>query len=69
MKMHYAGDYPRNFRPIKGTMHLILDNFMEGLTINPEEYSPILKTLRNGDLKYDKVPPIQSEVASERCRT
>ena len=57
MKMHYAGDYPRSFRRVKGTMHLILDNFMEGLTINPEEYSPIMQTLRNGDLKYEMVTP------------
>ena len=57
MKMHYAGDYPRNFRRVKGTMHLILDNFLEGLTIIPEEYSPIMQTLRNGDLKYEMVTP------------
>ena len=49
MKMHHAGDYPRNFRRVKGTMHLILDNVMDGLSIDIEDYSPILQTLRNGN--------------------
>ena len=57
MKLHCDGDYPRNFRPIHGTYYLMLDNLLEGLSINAEDYSPILQTPTNGALKYEKVIP------------
>ena len=57
MKLHNDDDYPSNFRFIQGTCYWMLDNLLEGININPEDYSPILQTLSNGNLKYVKVTP------------
>ena len=56
MQTHDAGDYPRTFRYIKGIFGLMLDDFIQGLVFNQEDYSPILHIFDNGDLKYEKVP-------------
>ena len=55
MTRHCEGDYPRNFRTIHGLYYLMLDQFMEDLNLEVNEYSPMLQYQSNGHLKYDFV--------------
>ena len=57
MRMHQEDDYPSKFCFSKGTQFWMLEDLLKGLTFKAEVYSPILQTMRNGELKYMMVTP------------
>ena len=57
MKKKVGANYPRRFLNIRGVDHFELDDFIFGLTFQPEEYSPVLQHQSNGNLLYIDVQP------------
>ena len=57
MKRHEVGDFPKYFKYHRGKLHFVLDDFIEGLSLKPEPYAPILQVMSNGRLRYVDVTP------------
>ena len=61
MKKKVGTQFTRRIVNIRGVEHFELDEFIFGLSFEPEDYSPVLDYQLNGNLLYVDVIPYDSK--------